>query len=403
MMNRIALLILVAFLGASAPTAAQATGGKDGDQGIFSPKDIFELEWASDPQISPDGTRVVYVRNFFDVMTDRSRSNLWIVNFDGTDHRPLTKGNLNYGSPRWSPDGQKLLYVSSEEGSAQIYLRWMDTGQTAKLTNLTVPPGGLSWSPDGEWIAFSMLVSETAKPMVQMPPKPRGAEWAPPARVIDRLVYRADGVGYLPRGYTHLFVLPVEGGTPRQVTFGPYNHDGAPAWSPDGGALYFSSSHKEDWEYDPADSEVYRVSLNDGTVTPLTDRHGPDNGPVVSPDGRLIAYLGMDERYQGYQLTRLYVMNRDGTDVRLLAPDLDRSLGSPRWSGDGSGLFIQYDDHGNTKIAFASLDGSVEDLAAPTRAGCTPWRTTAATPSPSLDPITPPRWRWGRGGPSISD
>ncbi len=101
--------------------------------------DIFQLEYAADPQISPDGERIVYVRSFMDIMEDRRRSNLWILNSDGSEHRPLTSGNENHRSPRWSPDGSKLLYISGEEDSPQIYCRWMDTGQTRQA----VPAGEL--------------------------------------------------------------------------------------------------------------------------------------------------------------------------------------------------------------------------------------------------------------------
>ena len=208
----------------------------------LKPIDVFNLEYASDPQISPDGYKIVYVRNFFDIMTDRARSNLWIINFDGSDHRPLTSGNQNYSSPRWSPDASKLLYVSGSDGSGQIYLRWMDTGQTAKLTNLTQSPSGLSWSADGKWIAFSMMVKAEKKPFAKMPPKPEGADWAKPARVIEKLRYRADGRGYLEDGYIQLFTLPVDGGTPRQITSGDFNHGGAPSWTPDSKTLIFSAN-----------------------------------------------------------------------------------------------------------------------------------------------------------------
>ena len=111
--------------------------------------DLFDLETASDPQISPDGTKVVFVRNFNDIMKDKKRSNLWIVDFDGNDLRPLTTGNANDFSPRWSPDGRRLLYASSAEGSVQIFVRWLDTGQTAKVTSVQKSPTSMTWSPDG--------------------------------------------------------------------------------------------------------------------------------------------------------------------------------------------------------------------------------------------------------------
>jgi acylaminoacyl-peptidase len=238
----------------------------------------------------------------------------------------------------------------------------MDTGQTAKLTNLTESPGGISWSPDGDEIAFSMFVPEPKRPFVTMPKKPEGAEWAGPARVIEGLQYRADGVGYLPAGHTQLFVLPAEGGTPRQLTSGPYNHGGPPSWSPDGRTLFFSSNRHEGWEYEPANSEIYAVSLDGGAAIAITDHLGPDNGPVVSPDGDMIAFLGYDEEYQGYQVTNLYVMNRDGSGRRLLAPNLDRDIQGPVWSRDGGGLYVHYNDRGNGKLGFVPLDGGVRPM-----------------------------------------
>ena len=118
----------------------------------FEYMDVFELEWGSDAQISPDGSRVAYVRTAMDVMQDRSNTEIWIVNTSGSRHRRLSAGT----SPRWSPDGLKLAYIAG----GQIHLRWMDTGQSAQLTHVTESPSGISWSPNGNWIAFSMLVAE---------------------------------------------------------------------------------------------------------------------------------------------------------------------------------------------------------------------------------------------------
>ena len=138
----ICILLAVPFL-----IFAQSNGNDN--PGRFNTLDIFELEYASDPQISPDGGQIVYVRNFMDIMLDRARSNLWIVNFDDTGSMPLTSGNNNYSSPRWSPDGNRLLYSSNADGSSQLYMRWMDTGHTAKIKNFTKTAGNITWSPDG--------------------------------------------------------------------------------------------------------------------------------------------------------------------------------------------------------------------------------------------------------------
>ena len=304
--------------------------------------DMFDLETASDPQISPDGAKVVFVRNFNDIMKDRKRSNLWIVDFEGNDLRPLTTGGANDFSPRWSPDGKRLLYASSVEGSVQIYVRWLDTGQTAKVTSVQKSPTSMTWSPDGKWIAFVMLVPEEAKPFAEMPAKPEGAEWAKPAKVIQKLLYRADGEGYLEDGYAQLFVVTADGGTPRQLTHGAFQHAGPLSWTPDGKAIVLSANRHEDWEYDPLNSEIYEVSLADGAIRALTERKGPDQSPTVSPYGKFIAYTGFDDKEQGYQVTRLYVMKHHGANARLISGDLDRDVEEPKWSQDGGGVLTAW-------------------------------------------------------------
>ena len=352
-------LLAALFVTLTCTIAADA----DDRQDRFRPIDVFELEYASDPRISPDGKQVVYVRNFMDIMKDRRRSNLWIVNVDGTNHRPLTTGNKNDSSPRWSPDGKRLAYVKDIDGSAQIFARWMDTGQTAKLTNLTSTPSGLSWSPDGRQIAFSMLVPDQKEPFAKMPDKPEGAEWADPPKLITKVVYRFDGKGYLKDGHHQLFVIPAEGGTARQITNGPYQHTGTPAWARAGTSLIFSSNRSPNWEYEPRNSEIYEVSLCDGVIKSLTDRKGPDFNPVVSPDGQRIVYLGYDDEQLSYQITRLYVMNRDGSNKQVVTDNFDRTVSAPVWSGDGKSVYVQYDEHGNTKVALVALNGKVTTLA----------------------------------------
>ncbi|MDX1502459.1 MAG: S9 family peptidase [Thermoanaerobaculia bacterium] len=329
---------------------------------LLTPVDVFELEWASDPRISPDGRRVAYVRNGMDKMADRRRAEIWVVDWDGSNHRPLVTGGGNHSSPRWSPDGTRLLYVSSTSGATQLHVRWMDTGQTAQITRLTESPGDVAWSPDGRRVAFSMRVPAARKPMAEMPEKPEGAEWAEPPRVIETMIYRADGAGFLDPGFTHLFVVPAEGGTPRQVTSGDFHHDSVVAWAGDD-TLLFSANRHARWEHEPRNSEVYELSLGDGGIRALTDRFGPDRAPRLSPDGSRVAYLGFDDRFQGYQVTRLYVMARDGSDPQVVTAALDRDVEEAAWSADGSGLFVRYDDLGNGKIAFVTLDGRVTELA----------------------------------------
>lgn len=328
--------------------------------------DVFELEHASDPQISPDGARIVYVRNSMDLMKDRPKSEMWMVNVDGTEHRPVVAGAQNISLPRWSPDGARIAYVSKEasEGPAQIYCRWMTSGQTSRLTQLADAPDHLTWSPDGQSIGFVMLVPDSPKPLVESPPKPKGAEWADPPRVLRKVLYRHDGKGYLKDGFRHVFVVTAEGGTPRQLTSGNYHHEGPLSWSPDAKTLCCSANRDDDWEFAPRESEIYSVSLADGALTRLTRRQGPDEHPVVAPDGKSIAWFGYDDRKLGSQVAKLYVMDRDGKNSREITPRLDRSVAAPVWGADSRGLYFQYDDTGTTKIGYVTLAGEVSELAA---------------------------------------
>ena len=351
--------LLLFLVGMASDGWAEASG--------LRPQDVFDLEYVTDPQISPDGRKIVYVRHFSDIMKDRKYSNLWIVNFSGTHHRPLTSGKQIDDSPRWSPDGTRIAYISDRDEKPQIYLHWMDTGLTSKLTTLEFPPGSLSWSPDGGQIAFISLVKYEPTSIATLPAAPEGAEWAAPAKVIDRLVYRFDGAGYLPHAFSHLFVVLAEGGTARQISQGNYHHTGlfgshTPVWTPDGKHLLIAANRRDDFEFEPLDTEIYQFSLADSSVRALTDRRGPDLSPTISPDGKKIAYTGFDDRYQGYQVTHLYVMNRDGSDSRPLSEALGRSVFNPAWSPDGSSIAFTYSDHGNTKLGSVSLEGKLTEL-----------------------------------------
>jgi len=337
--------------------------------------DVFQLEYADDVQISPDGSRIVYVRVSHDIMTDRVRRNLWMVNADGTNNRPLRSEIRSFASPRWSPDGTRLAYVSAAEGSPQLYVRWMDSGQTALLTNLVEAPDAITWSPDGKSIAFTQLVPLNKEPLASPPPRPEGASWAPPVKVIDTMIYRVDGAGYLDSGFQHVFIVSAEGGTARQLTDGDFNDDGPLSFTPDSKQIYFSANRSPNWEIDPNNSEVFSVDVETQKLAQLTNRPGPDNSPVVSPDGKKIAYLGYDDRYQGYQVTHLYVVDFElgmkragvlGLDAagRVLVTDkFDRDVADPQWSADSRGIFFTYDDRGVRKLGFTTLDGKLRTIA----------------------------------------
>lgn len=328
----------------------------------LAPEDVFSLAHAGDPQVSPDGSFVVYTHNFMDIMEDRRRSNLWRIDADGQNARPLTTGAVNDRGARIAPDNERVAYLSSDGRGVQVFVRWMSSGETLQVTRLDRAPRNLAWSPDGQWLAFALLVPSKPPTMGTLPAKPEGANWAKPPEVVQRAVFRADGAGRLPHGYTHLFVVSAGGGAPRQLTSGDYNHGGSIAWSPDSESLYFSGNRNEDAELNPSNSEIYRVGLDGGEVEAVTDRDGPDNSVAVSPDGKMLAWTGYDDRVRSYQVTHLYVMNSDGSERRQLLPDLDRDVSRPNWSADGRGLYFAYEDQGLTRLAYVDLRGRLTDV-----------------------------------------
>ncbi len=323
----------------------------------FSARDVFELEYAADPRISPDGTRIVYARTRLDIQTDRPVSQLWMLEVRSGEHWPLTPVDSSCSSPRWSHDGKRLLYVANTGGGAQLYLHWLERGTVSQVTQLESSPGSLAWSPDGTTIAFSMEIPAPLAPFVEMPKAPEGAQWADPPRLIRHTQYKQDGSGLTEPAFRQLFVVPAEGGTPRQVSEGPYDHTGVPSFSPDGRSLYCAANRREDAESYPLDSEIQRIDLIDGSIEALTSRLGPDDDPAVSPDGEWVAYTGFDDAYQGYQIDQLYLMRSDGSEGRSLTHDLDRDVRGHRWSSSGDGIYFLYDDRGLTRLAFLEISG----------------------------------------------
>lgn len=326
--------------------------------------DIFELEIAADPQISPDGSQLAYTRLSMDIMTDRPVSNIWTVDVAGGNHRPLLSGAGNYTSPRWSPQGDRLAYVSEVEGrGAQIHLRWMDTGQTAVLSNVRQKPSSITWSPDGKQIAFEMFVESEGTKLVTPPKSPEGAQWAPPVKVIENIQYRSDSDGYLDTGFDHLFVLSAQGGTPRQLTSGDFDHGGPLSWAPGGEKIYFSANRQEDPAHDSQESEIWTVDLAGGELVQLTDRDGPDFSPRISADGSKLAYLGFDDQKMGYHNTDVYLIDLKDGSIDNLTSSFDRDIDDVQWAGKLDRLYVQYADHGKSHIATLASNGDVTSLA----------------------------------------
>lgn len=330
---------------------------------LLDKESYLDMESIRSPRISPEGDEIIFTRRWVDKKKDRFNSNLWIVDVEGEKVRELTRGNWRDSSPVWSPCGEKIAFISDRDGSSQIYVMWLETREVAQLTHLTQSPRDLTWSPDGKKLAFTMVIRDKESPLsVKLPPRPKGAQWAKPAIIIDRLSWRQDGRGPIPKGYSHIYTLDARvGGTPQKLTSGDYNHH-SPQWSKDGKTVYFHGIRKPHAEYLHGDSEVYRVDTETLDISSLTSRKGPDRNPLVSPDGHWIAYTGYDEKNFTRHLSNLYLMDPQGDKKKMLAGDLPDSPSYVTWADDSSGLYYMMSEKGVSNLYFVSLDGSIKKI-----------------------------------------
>ncbi|MGI8843361.1 MAG: S9 family peptidase [Gemmatimonadaceae bacterium] len=343
-------ILVVAPIGA----AQEAAPARD----RLSIEDYLEWEDVQNPRLSPDGRQIIYTRRWVDKLNDRWESSLWIMNADGSRNRFLAEG----ADAQWSPDGTRIAYLTTgEPAGTQIFVKWLDAEGTTQITRLTETPSEIKWSPDGQSIAFRMLVPQKHSWGVEGKVsglKPKGGKWTEPPRVVERVSYRRDRQGFVDDGFRHLFVVTADGGTPRQVTSGDWDHNDA-EWMPDGKALVFTALRVEDAEYSWRESDIYTVDAATGAIRQLTNRKGPDGSPVPSPDGKMIAYSGYDSTDATWKDRALYVMNADGSSPRALTTEFDRTPGGIAWAADGSAIYFTAENAGSRNLHRVTLGGEV--------------------------------------------
>lgn len=326
----------------------------------------WDYETVADPQISPDGSQIIYTRQWFDKVNDRRESSLWVMDADGTRHRFLVRGS----NASWSPSGDRIVYTAQgEPKGTQIFVRYMDAeGAVTQITRVEQSPSTPAWSPDGTTVAFTMPVVKRNTWPIEMPRAPEGAKWTEAPRIIERLNYRQDREGFNDDRYRHLFVVPATGGTPRQLTDGNWNHNGA-EWTPDGRSILFTSMRVEDPDHQWRETDIYAVDVTTGRIRQMTTRSGPDSNPKVSPDGTRVAYTGYDMTKDTWVDQKVYVMNIDGSNPRLVSGDWDRSPRNMRWNDDGTGVYFTAQSEGSENLYFLSVPATGAGTVRPVTTG----------------------------------
>lgn len=335
----------------------------------FQAVDIFDLKFALYPEVSASGKWVTYTKFSSDILTDESQYKLWVTSTDGAETFEVSPQFDYAGEAAWAPRLEKFAYVASGDGPPE--LRLYDAGHRKSSTLAEVDigfPQGMSWSPDGRYIAFTAFQSSPALSFGVMPEVPEGAEWHEAPTIIDRLSYRyADG-SFKGRGSASIFIFDIETKEIRKASNSSsfrVSIGSSIVWTADASQLIAQGQGQEIADDDRNEYEInlYRIDLANGVVTPITNKSSYEGQAAISPDGSLVAYIGYHKDYPGnseQRQNRLYLLELDTGVSELISGSLDRMVEGPRWSPDGSGVYVTYDDRGVTKLAKFAHDGSYE-------------------------------------------
>lgn len=328
----------------------------------LQPSDIYRYQSISDPQVSPDGRWVAYVLSSVDSTKDKRSSDIWMVSWDGQESIQLTNSPGSETSPRWSPDGKYLSFLSSRksadekvEDGTQLWLMNRKGGEAKRITNIKGEVEDYSWSPDGARIVFTIKekdLSDTAKTKIRTP------------YVIDRYHFKQDYVGYLDRRTSHLYLLTVGSEKLDSLTTGLFN-ESSPVWSPDGSKIAFVSNRTDDPDKND-NTDIFVIEAKHGAeVKQLTKWTGSDTDPQWSADGKWISYLqsSSNENFTMYGQPVLSVISANGGEPILLSAKIDRPIMNPHWAKDNKTIYaLEEDDRQSNIVSFSVSDRNKKDV-----------------------------------------
>lgn len=342
-------------------------------------EDLLVIKLVGDPQVSPDGTKCVFTVKTIDAEKNRYLSHLWLADLKTGEVRQFTFGEVSDVLPKWSPDGKLIAFVRTDlrEKRSQIWLIRVDGGEAWQLTKLDEGSiGEPVWSPDGTFLAFTFRPTHPDWTQEVRKKRQETGKSNPP-RIITRLFYRLDGVGFLDMRQ-HIWVCDVRTGEAKQVTDGDYD-DHSPAWSPDGSKIAFVSNRSDDPEEKPYEVDIWLVSPDGGPLTKLPTPTGYKGNLSWSPNGEWLAYVGHESKDDPWvpRNDKVWAVNLKTGEVRCLTETLDRDVGNatlsdmreaftgggrPVWDAESSRVFFTVSDKGNCHLYSADLNGNWQPL-----------------------------------------
>ncbi|NTV35938.1 MAG: hypothetical protein HGA53_03205, partial [Anaerolineaceae bacterium] len=335
-------------------------------------EDLYRFELINHARISPDGKQVIFTRSRVEKKTEKKYSNLWLLSTEGTAMQ-YTWGDHNDSTPRWSPDGRKIAFLSNrlnKEKPTRLFIIPTDGGEAYPISNFDGEIGSFSWSPDGKKLLCK--VRKTDSDVLEREQDEQKKKLGTVYRKYERVFYKLDGYGYLPHERWHLWTLDAKTGKAVQITDSLKYDENDPAWSPDGKWIAYASNHSDDPDFTPDRNEIFLQAVNGGEIKTLPAPFGDKYLLSFSPDGRWLAYYGFEGEDLHYKNQGLWIVPVDGSKpARNITANYDfhvsawtiNDMGEPEfipptWSRDCQTIYFQVAEHGRTLLKSIRIDGS---------------------------------------------